>query len=111
MLPIDSNSMPSIGTPSTKDSSSVLVMNVIDETDIGVQGITIENKVDVGDDEDENPFEKKKRNKATKVWNDFKEVTLLDGSLKVEYIYRKHCLGMMNSGAILDILRHTRGCL
>ncbi|XP_039126915.1 zinc finger BED domain-containing protein RICESLEEPER 3-like [Dioscorea cayenensis subsp. rotundata] len=45
-----------------------------------------ESPIDVEDDEvEENPFAAKKRKKTSKVWDEFKEVTLSDGTKKAEF--------------------------
>ena len=82
-----------------------------DETHNEIQGIPVENVVHDQYDRDENPFEKKKRKKTSKVWDDFKEVTLPNGSIKFECIYCKHQFGMIKSGATSHLLRHTKSCL
>ena len=46
----------------------------------------------------ENPFDKKKRKRTSKVWDEFKEITLPDGSKKAECIHCKSKLVLNKSG-------------
>ena len=67
--------------------------------------------IEIVDEGDDNPFEKKKRKKNFKVWSEFKEVTYLDGSKKVERIHCKNQLGIVKSGVTTHLLRHLKVCI
>ena len=62
------------------------------------------------EDEDGNPFEAKKRKKTSKVWQEFKVVTLKDGVTKAECIHCKDKLKIAKSGATTTFLRHLKIC-
>ncbi|XP_042400218.1 zinc finger BED domain-containing protein RICESLEEPER 2-like [Zingiber officinale] len=70
-----------------------------------------EQQPDTIDKEDESPYAPKKRKRTSKVWVGFKEVTLPDGTIKVEYIYCKHRLTINKTGVTSHFLRHLKGCL
>ena len=56
------------------------------------------NENTVVEESSENSYEKKKRNRTSKVWDEFKEITLSDGIKKVECIYCKLRLAFNKSG-------------
>ena len=59
----------------------------------------------------ENPFDKKKRKRTSKVWDEFKEITLPDGSKKAECIHCKSKLVLNKSGPTTQYNRHLQGCV
>ncbi|XP_039143918.1 zinc finger BED domain-containing protein RICESLEEPER 2-like [Dioscorea cayenensis subsp. rotundata] len=82
--------------------------NVVNEANIEVN----ESPIDVEDNEvEENPFAAKKRKKTSKVWDEFKEVTLSDGTKKAECIHCRHQLGLLNSGTTTQFIRHLKVCV
>ncbi|KAG5527995.1 hypothetical protein RHGRI_028807 [Rhododendron griersonianum] len=52
---------------------------------VGVEGN--EKVIEVVEEEDSNPFEKKARKCTSTIWNDFEDVTLLDGSKKSQWSF------------------------
>ncbi|KAF2295946.1 hypothetical protein GH714_035289 [Hevea brasiliensis] len=57
-------------------------------------------------EEEANPFASKKKKQTSRVWVEFKEVTLPDGTVKVEYIHCKHQLGVNKTGVVIcDVLQ------
>ncbi|XP_074570531.1 zinc finger BED domain-containing protein RICESLEEPER 2-like [Curcuma longa] len=54
---------------------------------------------------------KRKRKRTSKVWDDFKEVTLPNGAIKAECIHCKHRLTINKSGVTSHFLRHLKGCM
>ena len=58
----------------------------------------------------ENPFEKKKRKRTSKVWDEFKEVVLPDGSKKAECVHCKSILSLNKTGATTQFTRHLGTC-
>ncbi|KAL8473773.1 hypothetical protein ACS0TY_030576 [Phlomoides rotata] len=61
-------------------------------------------------DDEVNPFSAKKRQKTSKVWDDFKEITLPNGTVKAECIHCKTKLTINKSGVTSHFLRHSKKC-
>ncbi|XP_039117780.1 zinc finger BED domain-containing protein RICESLEEPER 4-like [Dioscorea cayenensis subsp. rotundata] len=71
-----------------------------------------ESPISVKDDEvEENPFAAKQRKKTSKVWDEFKEITLSDATKKAECIHCRHQLGLLKSGATTQFIRHLKVCV
>ncbi|XP_039134250.1 zinc finger BED domain-containing protein RICESLEEPER 4-like [Dioscorea cayenensis subsp. rotundata] len=80
-----------MSTPASIDESSVNVNSIgsvgnFDNTVNEANNVEVsESPINVKDDEvEENPFAAKKRKRTSKVWDEFKKVTLLDGTKKAE---------------------------
>ncbi|XP_057510755.1 zinc finger BED domain-containing protein RICESLEEPER 1-like [Actinidia eriantha] len=58
-----------------------------------------------------NPFQKKGRKKTSKVWNEMKEVVLLDGTKKVECTWCKTKFAIHLTGVTTQLKRHLDRCL
>ncbi|KAL8545732.1 hypothetical protein ACS0TY_005741 [Phlomoides rotata] len=61
-------------------------------------------------DDEVNPFSAKKRQKMSKAWDDFKEITLPNGTVKAECIHCKTQLTINKSGVTSHFLRHSKKC-
>ncbi|XP_047326216.1 zinc finger BED domain-containing protein RICESLEEPER 2-like [Impatiens glandulifera] len=62
--------------------------------------------------ENENsPYDTKKRKRTSKVWDDFKVITLIDGNTKAECIHCKHHLTYGKSSPTTHLTRHSRHCI
>lgn len=62
-------------------------------------------------EEENNPFEKKGRKKTSKVWKDFEEVSLPDGTKKYQCKSCKAKFTIHASGVTTHLNRHIRNCL
>ncbi|KAL8534712.1 hypothetical protein ACS0TY_010665 [Phlomoides rotata] len=93
-----SSSLPALGEPEPQQTT----------TDINALS---RNHVETNEQDDEvNPFSAKKRQKTSKVWDDFKEITLLNGTVKAECIHYKTQLTINKSGITSHFLRHIKKC-
>lgn len=61
------------------------------------------------DDPQNNPFEKKKRKKTSKVWNEYKTITA-NGKIEYECIHCRKRNSKMTSGCTSHLLRHMNLC-
>ncbi|KAG6513148.1 hypothetical protein ZIOFF_023456 [Zingiber officinale] len=67
--------------------------------------------IDNNEDEENNPYCRKKRKHTSPVWIDFKQITLPDGKMKAECIHCKHRLSITTSGCTSSLNRHSAGCV
>ena len=58
-----------------------------------------------------NPYERKKRKKTSKVWDEFKEITLADGSTRFQCVHCRNNLTGVKFGATTHLLRHLKSCV
>ncbi|KAL8557835.1 hypothetical protein ACS0TY_005072 [Phlomoides rotata] len=99
-------------TISTQESSSLPALGEREPqqtaTDINASS---HSNVETSEQDDEvNPFSVKKREKMSKAWDDFKEITLLNGTVKAECIHCKTQLTINKSGVTSHFLRHNKKC-
>ncbi|XP_073295187.1 zinc finger BED domain-containing protein RICESLEEPER 4-like isoform X2 [Primulina huaijiensis] len=102
-------------TLSAQESSTTPVMGGVqlstnDENEASQSKNAVE--LDNIEDDDTNPYGPKKRKRTSKVWMDFKVITLADGLTKAECIHCKHRLAYnKNSGVTSHLIRHSKGCV
>ncbi|KAG6506276.1 hypothetical protein ZIOFF_031598 [Zingiber officinale] len=99
---------------STEDSAASPILLEIEPSANNTNEATQNNneqQPDTVDEDDESPYAPKKRKRTSKVWDDFKEVTLPDGTIKAECIYCKHRLTINKTGVTSHFLRHLKGCM
>ncbi|XP_042467208.1 zinc finger BED domain-containing protein RICESLEEPER 2-like [Zingiber officinale] len=99
---------------STEDSAASPILLEIEPSANNTNEATQNNneqQPDTIDEDDESPYAPKKRKWTSKVWDDFKEVTLPDGTIKAECIYCKHLLTINKTGVTSHFLRHLKGCM
>ncbi|KAF7154610.1 hypothetical protein RHSIM_Rhsim01G0169500 [Rhododendron simsii] len=108
--------LPDSGTQfsSFEDSSTSPVMANANEdaNEVGVR-VDIEARekvIDVVEEEEPNPFEKKRKETST-VWKDFPEVTLPDGTKKYQCKFCKDHFAIQASGCTTHLLRHIDKCI
>ncbi|KAH6755448.1 hypothetical protein C2S53_013006 [Perilla frutescens var. hirtella] len=64
-----------------------------------------------GEDEEDNPHPTKKRKCTSKVWEDFTEVTLANGTVKAECIHCSCRLSFDKTGCTTHLDKHLKKCL
>ncbi|KAH6757669.1 hypothetical protein C2S52_023340 [Perilla frutescens var. hirtella] len=67
-------------------------------------------ELDRGNEENA-PYQKKKRKKFSSVWHDFKEVTLTNGDVKAQCFHCKQQLKMNKSGSTSHLKKHCEICI
>ncbi|XP_073062862.1 zinc finger BED domain-containing protein RICESLEEPER 2-like isoform X2 [Primulina eburnea] len=102
-------------TLSAQESSTTPVMGGVQlSTNDENEASQSKNAVEVAniEDDDTNPYGPKKRKRTSKVWMDFKVITLADGLTKAECIHCNHRLAYnTNSGVTSHLIRHSKGCV
>ncbi|KAH7837700.1 hypothetical protein Vadar_016884 [Vaccinium darrowii] len=86
----------------------------LNEAATGVESVDLtgnEKVVEVVDEEEPNPFEKKARKCTSEVWNDFDEVTFQDGSKKSQCKFYKQKFAIQASGCTTQLRRHRWECV
>ncbi|KAG6498145.1 hypothetical protein ZIOFF_046054 [Zingiber officinale] len=99
-------------TLSAQESSTTPVMGGVQASTNDInEASQSEDVTDNNEDEENNPYCRKKRKRTSPVWTDFKQITLPDGKMKAECIHCKHRLSITTSGCTSHLNRHSAGCV
>ena len=85
--------------PTTNDEAILVTTTTTDGTS-AIQGHN--------EDDDVNPFQKKKRARTSQIWNEFKETKLSDGFKKAQCIHCKSYLSIIASRSTTHFGRHLK---